>query len=250
MERHARRRRWSQWNGTIDSFGEVAAAAVRVLDEKTGEKFEARVEVVRGERTWQTDKASGLGGLAEADLDDIHSLKLDIVPKGDVYVDPWDEWGKTLSWQVFVRAQRASPALTLEVSGPDETILEGLFQQLSELLKPRSSRPAWLTRQWVALLGAALVLLTAVLLDPIEFALGFPSSDGYLTLWEMVVEASLLGSMFVITAVAFWALPDLEVVALDEKPRFNRSIRLIASIVGVVVVEVIASVVAAAMAIS
>ena len=161
-------------------------------------------------------------------------------------MDPWDEWGSTLSWQVFLRAQRKSPALVLEASGPDETVLEGLFTRLAEILSPRARRPRWLTRQTLALLAALTVLLCIPLLDPLEYALGFPASDGYLTAWELLVEASVVGATTLIALLLYWALPDFEVIPVDGKPRFNRSFRMIAATVGVLVTEVVASVFAAA----
>lgn len=246
MERHRRRRKWQQWNGSIDQFGRAAGEAVAVLEEQTGEKFDCRVEVERGERTWESDRPSALGRLADADLSKIASLKLDVFAAGDVYVDPWDEWGQTLSWQVFIRAESQAPSLTLEVSGPDQTIQDGLFERLCEILRPRSPRPGWINRQRLALIACLFLALTIAALDAVEYLLGFGPSDGFVTKWEWLVEGSMIAFTTVTGGLAWWALPDFEIVALDERPRLTRSSRVIASIVGVLALEVVASFAAAA----
>lgn len=133
-----------------------------------------------------------------------------------------------------------SPAISLEVKGEDDTVVDGLYSQLSEVLARGRGRVPLGVGVAVTLVGgiAYVVGMLSILAD--QF--GFPRSPRTgNTLYPWWAWAVSLGPALALGAFVIWVLPSLELLAPGQVNRFRRLRLWILGFVSAVIASIVAA---------
>jgi hypothetical protein len=226
MERLNRMRQWSRWAGSLDDLVEATQLSLDTVAKASSSEPPCEIEVTWQNRSRTLTGPEGLNRrVSTRDLNGIKSVRIDV--------------GEDQGTFVSIRAESKTPAMSLEVKGDDDTVVDGLFSQLDDVLsrgRRFGAREGLLIL--IAFSAAALVVGALFLLEEVY---DFPrdrQGDADFPGWAFLVT---LGPAAALVFALVWLVPELEILAPGQVTRFRRFRLWIVGFATAVIAGVVAS---------